>query len=1157
MSFAHLHVHTEYSLLDGSNKIKEYVSRVKELGMNSAAITDHGVMYGVIDFYREARKQGIKPILGCEVYVAPNSRFDRETAGGESRYHHLVLLAENNTGYANLMKIVSRGFTEGYYYKPRVDKDLLRQYHEGIIALSACLAGEVQRYLSRGLTEEAKKVALEYQDIFGKGNFFLEMQDHGIPEQQLVNQRQIQLSKETGIELIVTNDIHYTYAEDAKPHDILLCIQTGKKLDDENRMRYEGGQYYVKSPQEMEALFPYAKQALENTQKIANRCEVEIEFGVTKLPKYDVPDGMTSWEYLNKLCWEGLEKHYGAPSRELKERLRYELDTIRNMGYVDYFLIVWDFIKYAKDHGIAVGPGRGSAAGSIVSYCLEITNIDPIRYQLLFERFLNPERVTMPDIDVDFCFERRQEVIDYVVRKYGKDRVVQIVTFGTLAARGVIRDVGRVMDLPYAFVDSIAKMIPQELNITIDKALQMNPELRKTYENDPQVKLLIDMCKRLEGLPRHSSMHAAGVVIGQREIDDFVPLSRASDGSITTQFTMTTLEELGLLKMDFLGLRTLTVIQNAVQLAKSKNPELDMDQIDYNDKQVLSYIGTGKTDGIFQLESGGMKGFMKELKPNSLEDIIAGISLYRPGPMDFIPQYIRGKNDAGSITYDCPQLEPILAPTYGCIVYQEQVMQIVRDLAGYTLGRSDLLRRAMSKKKGDVMQKERQIFVYGDEENGVPGCIKNGIDEKTANKIYDEMIDFAKYAFNKSHAAAYAVVSYQTAYLKYYYPVEYMAALMTSVIENPSKVAEYIYACRQMNIQILSPDINRGIGNFSVDGNNIRYGLAAIKSIGRPVIAAIIEDRDEFGPFKNLEDFISRMSVKDGLNKRAIEHLIKSGALDCLGGTRKQFMSIYVQIVDHVNQEKKYAMTGQMTLFDMVGEEEKEQFEIKLPDVGEYSKENLLAFEKEVLGVYLSGHPLQEYEDKWRKSISATTLDFQPDEETGRAKVHDGTREIVGGMITAKTIKHTKTNQMMAFLSLEDLVGTVEVIVFPRDYEKNREYLEIDKKIFVKGRVSEEEERPSKLICETIIPFEQTKKELWVQFSDKEDFLRNEHILYGYLADSEGDDEVVIYCQKERAIKRLPRNRNIRIGQEVLSRLMNHYGEKRVKVVEKSIDKGI
>ena len=800
MNFAHLHVHTEYSLLDGSNKIKEYVARVKELGMNSAAITDHGVMYGVIDFYREAKKQGIKPILGCEVYVAPNSRFDREVNGGEDRYYHLVLLAENNTGYANLMKIVSKGFVEGYYYKPRVDKALLREYHEGIIALSACLAGEVQRYLTKGLYEEAKKSALEYQDIFGKGNYFLELQDHGIPDQALVNQRLLQMSEELDIELAATNDVHYTLAEDEKPHDILLCIQTAKKLDDENRMRYEGGQYYVKSPEEMAQLFPYALQALENTQRIADRCEVEIEFGVTKLPKYDVPEGMTSWEYLNKLCFEGLERHYDEPPQELRERLEYELNTIKNMGYVDYFLIVWDFIKYAKDHGIAVGPGRGSAAGSIVSYCLEITNIDPIRYQLLFERFLNPERVSMPDIDVDFCYERRQEVIDYVVRKYGKDRVVQIVTFGTLAARGVIRDVGRVMDLPYAFVDTIAKMIPTELNITIDKALKMNPELRKTYETDEQVKYLIDMSKRLEGLPRHSSMHAAGVVISQKSVDEYVPLSRAQDGSITTQFTMTTLEELGLLKMDFLGLRTLTVIQNAVGMVRHKNPELDMDRIDYNDKNVLDYIGTGKTDGIFQLESAGMKSFMKELKPHSLEDIIAGISLYRPGPMDFIPQYIRGKNDAGSITYDCPQLEPILAPTYGCIVYQEQVMQIVRDLAGYTLGRSDLLRRAMSKKKGDVMQKERQTFVYGDEESGVPGCVANGINEKTANKIYDEMIDFAKYAFNKSHAAAYAVVSYQTAYLKYYYPVEFMAALMTSVIENPSKVAEYIYTCRQMSL---------------------------------------------------------------------------------------------------------------------------------------------------------------------------------------------------------------------------------------------------------------------------------------------------------------------------------------------------------------------
>ena len=1154
MSFAHLHVHTEFSLLDGSNKIKEYVSRVKELGMNSAAITDHGVMYGVIDFYREAKKQGINPILGCEVYVAPNSRFDREITGGDDRYYHLVLLAENEEGYANLTKIVSKGFVEGYYYKPRVDKELLRKYHKGIIALSACLAGEVARFLTKGLYEEAKKTALEYQEIFGEGNFFLELQDHGIPEQGLVNQQLFKMSEETGIELVATNDIHYTYAEDAKPHDILLCIQTGKKLSDENRMRYDGGQYYVKSEEEMLRLFPYAKQALENTQKIADRCHVEIEFGVTKLPKYDVPDGYTSWEYLQKLCYEGLEKRYGDPSEELKDRLSYELETIHQMGYVDYFLIVWDFIKYAKDHGISVGPGRGSAAGSIVSYCLEITTIDPIRYQLLFERFLNPERVSMPDIDVDFCYERRQEVIDYVTRKYGKDCVAQIVTFGTLAARGVIRDVGRVMDLPYAYVDSISKMIPQELGITIDKALKMNPDLKKLYDTDETVTNLIDMAKRLEGLPRHCSMYAAGVVICQKPVDEYVPLSRAADGTITTQFIMTTLEELGLLKMDFLGLRTLTVIQNAVLLARRKQPELNINQIDYNDQKVLDYIGTGKTDGVFQLESAGMKGFMKELKPHNLEDVIAGISLYRPGPMDFIPQYIRGKNDSSSITYDCPQLEPILAPTYGCIVYQEQVMQIVRDLAGYSLGRSDLLRRAMSKKKAAVMEKERKIFIYGDEETGVPGCIKNGIDEQTANKIYDEMIDFAKYAFNKSHAAAYAVVSYQTAWLKYYFPVEYMAALMTSVIDNPSKVSEYIYACRQMNIKILPPDINKGEANFSVDGGDIRYGLAAIKSIGRPVIKAIVEDREELGLFQNLEDFITRLSAKNILNKRTIENLIKAGALDTLGGTRKQFMSIYVQIVDHVTQEKKNSMVGQMTLFDLVSEDQKEEFQIRMPDVGEYSKETLLAFEKEVLGIYVSGHPLEAYEEKWKKSISATTADFQLDEETGHTKVHDGAKEIIGGMITEKTIKHTKTNQMMAFITVEDLLGTVEVVVFPRDYEKNRDYLEADSKVFVRGRVSEEDDKPSKLICEKIIPFEQTKKELWIQFPDKETFLDQEQIVYGYLADSDGNDEVVIYCAKERVVKRLPKNRNIGINEQILSRLMNHFGEKRVKVVEKPIE---
>ena len=1154
MSFAHLHVHTEYSLLDGSNKIKEYVARVKELGMNSAAITDHGVMYGVIDFYREARKQGINPILGCEVYVAPNSRFDREVTGGDDRYYHLVLLAENNEGYENLTKIVSKGFVEGYYYKPRVDKELLRTYHKGIIALSACLAGEVPRYLTKGMYEEAKDRALEYQEIFGKGNYFLELQDHGIPDQQLVNQQLMKLSQETGIELVATNDVHYTYADDEKAHDILLCIQTGKKLSDENRMRYEGGQYYVKSEEEMAALFPYARQALENTQKIADRCSVEIEFGVTKLPKYDVPEGYTSWEYLQKLCYEGLDQRYRTPSQELKDRLAYELDTIRHMGYVDYFLIVWDFIKYAKDHGIAVGPGRGSAAGSIVSYCLGITTIDPIHYQLLFERFLNPERVSMPDIDVDFCYERRQEVIDYVMRKYGKDCVAQIVTFGTLAARGVIRDVGRVMDLPYAYVDSIAKMIPQELGITIDKALQMNPELRKLYESDETVTHLIDMAKRLEGLPRHCSMHAAGVVICQKPVEEYVPLSRAADGTITTQFIMTTLEELGLLKMDFLGLRTLTVIQNAVQLARKKQPDLQIDKIDYDDKAVLDYIGTGKTEGIFQLESGGMKNFMKELQPHSLEDVIAGISLYRPGPMDFIPQYIRGKNDRSSITYDCPQLEPILAPTYGCIVYQEQVMQIVRDLAGYTLGRSDLLRRAMSKKKAAVMEKERKTFVYGDEETGVPGCIKNGIDEQTANKIYDEMIDFAKYAFNKSHAAAYAVVSYQTAWLKYYYPVEYMAALMTSVIDNPTKVAEYIYVCRQMGIRILPPDINKGEADFSVDGGDIRYGLAAIKSIGRPVIRAIVNDRKELGEFRNLEDFITRISSRELMNKRLVENLIKAGALDVLGGTRKQFMSIYIQIVDHMQQEKKNSMVGQMSLFDVVSEEQKEEFQIRMPDVGEYTKENLLGFEKEVLGVYVSGHPLEPYEEEWRKVISATTADFQVDPEVGYTKVRDGAREIIGGIIVEKTVKHTKTNQMMAFLTVEDLFGTVEVVVFPRDYEKYRQYLEEDNKIFVKGRVSEEDDKASKLICEKILPFGQKKKELWIQFPDKETYLEEEAITYGYLADSEGNDEVVIYCEKEKIVKKLPANKNISINPQILSRLMNHFGENRVKVVEKAIE---
>ncbi len=1157
MAFTHLHVHTEYSLLDGSCKIRELVARAKELGMDSLAITDHGVMYGVIDFYKAAREAGIKPIIGCEVYVAPNSRFDRETTGGEDRYYHLILLAENDVGYHNLMKIVSKGFIDGFYYRPRVDREILRAYHEGIIATSACLAGEVQRYLVRGMYEQAVKVAREYEEIFGQGNFFLELQDHGIADQRLVNQGLLRMSQETGIGLVATNDVHYINEEDAVPHDILLCIQTGKKVTDENRMRYEGGQFYLKSEEEMRRLFPYAQEALDNTHAIAQRCNVEIEFGVTKVPRFHVPEGYSAWEYLQKLCFEGLEKRY--PDQEqrdvLKEKLNYELGVIRKMGYVDYFLIVWDFIHFARSNDIMVGPGRGSAAGSLVSYCLGITNIDPIRYNLLFERFLNAERVSMPDIDIDFCFERRQEVIDYVVRTYGKDQVVQIVTFGTLAAKGVIRDVGRVLDLPYSLCDTIAKMVPNELNITIDLALKMNPELRSLYESDEQVKHLIDMSKRLEGLPRHTSMHAAGVVISEKPVDEYVPLSRATDGSITTQFTMTTLEELGLLKMDFLGLRTLTVIQNAVKnVEKTRGIGIDIDHIDFDDKDVLASIGTGKCDGVFQLESAGMKTFMKELKPENLEDIIAGISLYRPGPMDFIPKYLKGKKDKDAIVYDCPQLEHILAPTYGCIVYQEQVMQIVRDLAGYTMGRSDLVRRAMSKKKGSVMEKERRNFVYGNPEEGVPGCVANGIDEKVANHIYDEMIDFAKYAFNKSHAAAYAVVAYETAYLKYYYPVEYMAALMTSVIENASKVSEYILTCRQMGIEIIPPDVNQGESNFSVADNKIRYGLSAIKSIGKPVIAGLVQEREQNGAFKSLKDFIQRMSQRE-INKRVVENLIKAGAFDHMGATRKQMMLVYAGIMDQAAKEKKQSLAGQMSLFDFVEEDAKKDFEVKMPDVGEYEKDVLLGFEKEVLGIYVSGHPLEADVKLLKKNITAQTSDFNVEEETGRARVEDGQIVTVGGMITGKTVKTTKTNQLMAFITLEDLVGTLEIIVFPKDYEKNRPYLEPDRKVFFRGRASIGEENQGKLVCEKVIPFEAVPRELWIQYEDKESYLGDESELLQILAPWDGQDSVIIYLRDSRQYKRLPASRNVSVQPELLKKLYEKLGEKNIKVMEKTIEK--
>ena len=1154
MAFTHLHVHTEYSLLDGSSKINEITARAKELGMDSMAITDHGVMYGVIDFYRAAKANGIKPILGCEVYVAPGSRFDKESGAGDERYYHLILLAENNTGYANLMKIVSKGFVEGFYYKPRVDYEVLSRYSEGIICLSACLAGEVQRFLARNLYDEACKAALRYEEIFGKGNFFLELQDHGIPEQKMVNQLLVKMHRELDIDLVATNDIHYTYAEDAEPHDVLLCIQTGKKVADEDRMRYEGGQYYCKSEEEMRVLFPYAPEAIDNTHKIADRCNVEIEFGVTKLPHYEVPEGFDSWTYLNHLCNEGLERRYGEQAGSLRERLDYELNVIREMGYVDYFLIVWDFINYAKSNGIAVGPGRGSAAGSIVSYCLAITDIDPIKYSLLFERFLNPERVSMPDIDIDFCYERRPEVIEYVMNKYGRDRVVQIVTFGTLAAKGVIKDVGRALDIPYAKTDMLSKMIPNELGITIDKALEGNIEFKSLYETDNEVHYLIDICKRLEGLPRHTSMHAAGVVIGSKPLDEFVPLSRASDGTITTQFTMTTIEELGLLKMDFLGLRTLTVIQNAERLInRNANLTFNINNIDYNDKNVLDMIGTGRTDGVFQLESAGMKNFMKELKPSSLEDLIAGISLYRPGPMDFIPKYIKGKNNSDTVTYACEELEPILSPTYGCIVYQEQVMQIVRELAGYTMGRSDLVRRAMSKKKQSVMEKERQNFVYGNEDEGVPGCVSKGIPEQVASDIYDTMMDFAKYAFNKSHAACYAFVAFQTAFLKCYYPVEFMAALMTSVLDNTGKVSQYILASRQMGIEILPPDINEGEGVFSANANSIRYGLSAIKSLGRPVIEAIVEERSNNGRFTDIKDFVSRLSGRE-VNKRTVESFIKSGAFDSFGLTRKQMMLVYGEVMDSVAQEKKESVSGQMSLFDMFAPEEKPA-DVVVPNVGEFNKDELLAMEKEVLGIYVSGHPIDEYKELWEKNITNMTSDFELDEETGAIKADDHDRVIVGGIISDIKIRMTKRGQSMAYVTLEDLVGTVEVIVFPKPYQEYRTHIFADNKIFVTGDVDRRDDENGKIRANKIIPFDLIPRDVWIKFTDKQSYIDSEKLLFNVLRESDGHDRVIIYCEAEKARKVLPPSMTIRASLETLDTLRAHFGVENVKVVEKTIEK--
>ncbi len=1162
MAFIHLHTHTEYSLLDGSNKIKNYVARVKELGMNAAAITDHGNMYGVIEFYKEAKAQGINPIIGCEIYVAPGSRFEREVVYGEDRYYHLILLAENNQGYANLMKIVSIGFMEGYYYRPRVDFETLQQYHEGLICLSACLAGEVPRDIVRGFYEEAKAVAERYMECFGRENYFLEMQDHGIPEQKLVNQQLIRISRELGLGLVCTNDIHYTNAEDAEAHDVLLCIQTNKKVTDEDRMRYEGGQYYVKSEEQMRALFDYVPEALENTQRIADRCQVTLEFGNYKIPKYEVPEGYDSaWDFLNSLCDQGFAEKYTdnpeyekAQCRKIYEEMQYELDIIRKMGFVEYILIVWDYIHWCRNHDCWVGPGRGSAAGSKVCYCTGITNIDPVRYNLLFERFLNPERVSMPDIDVDFEYAERYRAIEYVTDKYGRDSVTQIVTFGTMAARGVIKAVGKALDFPYAETDRLAKMVPSELNITIDRALTMNPELRAIYEGDARVREMIDMARKLEGLPNHTSVHAAGVVIYPGIASDYVPLGRANDGSATSEYNMVQLEELGLLKMDFLGLRTLTVLKDAVRNIKdARGIEVDIDHIDFNDAKTLEFIGSGRTAGVFQLESAGMQNFMRELKPQNFEDIVAGISLYRPGPMDFIPNYIRGKNHPDEITYATPELESILEPTYGCIVYQEQVMQIVQKLAGYSMGQADNIRRAMSKKKQYVIDEERRSFVYGDEARGIKGCVPNGIAESAANEIYDSMVDFAKYAFNKSHAAAYAVISMQTAWLKCYYPVEFMAALMTSVIDNSHKANEYLYHCKEMGIRVLPPDINLGGGEFTVEGGNIRYGMYAIKSLGRPSVNRIIEEREKGGPYRTLQDFIRR-TVEGDFNRRAVENLIKAGACDSLDGTRKQMILTYPAIIDRNVQERRNGMAGQMSLFDLAPEEEKADYTIRYPDVGEYGKEELLGFEKEVLGIYLSGHPLEEYMDKIAKNITAHASDFERDEETGAVTISDNAHVIVGGIVSDRSVKFTRQNQAMAFLTIEDLTGSVEVIVFPKTFERYRSFTEPDEKIFVVGHSTVDEEQDGKVICDRIVPFEDTLKELWLQFSDRPAYDAAEEELMQLLRDSDGQDEVVIYIAHPRAIRRCGRNLSVRVNEKLLKRLKEFLGEPNVRVVEQSIE---
>ncbi len=1084
--FVHLHLHTEYSLLDGAIRIKDLMCKVREFGMDSVAITDHGVMYGVIDFYKQAVKEGIKPILGCEVYTARRTRFDKEP-GKDSEQGHLVLLAENNCGYKNLMKIVSCGFIEGFYYRPRIDFEVLNEYSEGLIALSACLSGDIPAAIIQNNYAKARELAFKYLDIFGENNFYLELQINGIEEQNLVNQQLVTLSKETGIPLVATNDVHYLLKEHAKSHDVLVCIQTGKTVDDEDRMKFSSDDFYLKTTEEMQEMFKHFPDSLKNTVHIASRCNVELDFGSLHLPQFKVPDETDSFEYLKTICYEGLSVRMGKTklnegARELL-RLEEELSIIRQMGYIDYFLIVWDFIRYAKEKGIMVGPGRGSAAGSLVSFCLGITNIDPLKYNLIFERFLNPERISMPDIDIDFCYERRQEVIDYVVAKYGEDKVAQIITFGTMAARASIRDVGRAMGVPYNEVDVIAKMIPFQIGMNIERALELNPQLREIYGTDDNVKELIDTARQLEGMPRHASTHAAGVVISKMPITEYVPLQK-NEGNITTQFPMVTLEELGLLKMDFLGLRTLTVIRDTLDLVKSKYQlSIDMDSLDMEDNNVYKLIGEGKTSGIFQLESAGMTQFMKELQPDSLEDIIAGISLYRPGPMDEIPKYIKYKKNPSGIRYVHPLLENILDVTYGCMVYQEQVMQIFRELAGYSMGRSDLVRRAMSKKKASVMEQERHNFLNG--------AMKNGIDNKTANSIFDQMMDFASYAFNKSHAAAYAVIAYQTGWLKYYYPVEFMASLLNSFLGSSDKVSYYVHDCRLMNIDVLPPDVNESHVGFTVVNKKIRFGLVAVKNVGVNAVHEIIKERQANGKFTDFQDFCQRVGAAQA-NKRCIESLIKSGAFDSLGIYRAVLMAVYESTIDSILQEKKRNVEGQMNLFDInILQEETDLKENAYPDIEEFPAGRLLSMEKEMLGLYLSGHPLKQYEKAISRDVTLFSKDLKLDliEMEGHLPLADGMEVKVGGIINGKKVKTTKSDNLMAFIEIEDLYGAIEIIVFPTVLKRYSELLVEENIVLIGGRISIKEEEDPKVICNTVSPLgkkNNIKKRLYVRLSGNE-----------------------------------------------------------------------